>query len=632
MSPEIAHDSAPGTRRGSGLDAWPLLAELTGPADLAAMSGRQLAELAGQIRALMVESVCASGGHLGAGLGVVELTIALHRVFDSPGDALLFDTGHQSYPHKILTGRGGRLTTLRRAGGLSGYPCRAESEHDWIENSHASTALAYADGLAKAFQLRGERDRRVIAVVGDGAMTGGLAFEALNNLAAAPDRPVIVVLNDNTRSYDPTTGALADHLARLRAGAEAARGSNVFTDLGLAYLGPVDGHDIPALETALREAAGIGRPVVVHAVTLKGHGYRPAETDEADRMHACGIIDPATGAPRTAARPSWTSVFAREIASMGAERADLVALTAAMRLPVGLGEFSARFPDRVFDSGIAEQHAVASAAGLAMGGLHPVVCLYATFLNRAYDQVLLDLALHRLPVTLVLDRAGITGPDGPSHHGMWDLALLSRIPGLRLAAPRDPARLRTLLREALDVGDGPTALRFPKATAGPDIEALARLDGMDVLHRTPHAPLDVLLVAIGATAPAVLDAARILSEDGIGATVVDPRWVAPVKPALLHLIARHRTAVTVEDGIADGGVGSLIAHHLAGERITTPVRALGLPTAFIAHGERADLLAHAGITGPRIARSAAVLLAPGSEPITPAVPGTPRAQPTWSAP
>jgi 1-deoxy-D-xylulose-5-phosphate synthase len=601
------------------------------PERLRALDAGELARLAGEIRALLVAEVCATGGHLGASLGVVELTIALHRVFNSPHDALLFDTGHQSYPHKILTSRAGRFTTLRQADGLSGYPSRAESEHDWIENSHASTALAYADGLAKAFQHTGRTDRRVVAVVGDGALTGGLSFEGLNSLGAA-GRPVIIVLNDNARSYDPTVGALAAHLARLRTLSPGACQPNVFTDLGFAYLGPVDGHDIPVLEATLHAAAALDRPVLVHAITMKGRGYPPAEADAEDRMHAVGVIDPVTALPRAAPAPSWTSVFAQEITSLGAEREQIVALTAAMRLPVGLGPFSDAFPDRVFDSGIAEQHLVASAAGLAMGGLHPVACVYATFLGRAFDQVLMDVALHRLPVTFVLDRAGITGPDGPSHHGQFDLAILSRVPGMRIAAPRDPARLRTLLREAIDTRDGPTALRFPKAAAGPDIPALADIDGLDILYRGPHARRDVLFVAIGATAAACVQAARLLARRGIGATVADPRWVAPINPALGSLAARHRVAVCVEDGVAEGGIGALLCHQCVRAGIATPVHALGLPAAFIPHGERADLLAQAGISGPSLAATARALIS-RSDAALPALPQGPLIHPpAWSLP
>ncbi|WP_030772223.1 1-deoxy-D-xylulose-5-phosphate synthase [Streptomyces sp. NRRL F-2664] len=587
---------------------YPLLASLTSLDALRALPAEQLPVLAAEMRGLLVQSVTATGGHLGVGLGVVELTMALHRVFSSPRDAIIFDTGHQSYPHKILTGRAGGFTRLRQAGGLSGYPSRAESQHDWVENSHASTGLAYADGLAKAFKLTGQTDRRTVAVVGDGALTGGMAFEALNNIGAS-GRPVIIVLNDNGRSYDPTAGSLAHHLTQLRQGG-VPLSQNLFTRLGLAYTGPLDGHDTTALEEAFHQAAALHRPVIVHTITQKGRGYAPAEADPADRMHACGVVDPATGKAARPSKPSWTALFGQEITALAEERSDIVALTAAMRLPVGLGAFSARFPERTFDSGIAEQHAVTCAAGLAMGGLHPVVCLYATFLNRAFDQLLMDVGLHRLPVTFVLDRAGITGPDGPSHHGMWDLALLSRIPGLRLAAPRDPARLSTLLREAVDICDGPTALRYPKATAGPDIDAIASLDGIDILHRTPHRPLDVLLVAIGVTATACLDAARHLAVLGLGSTVVDPRWAAPVNPALGSLAARHRLTLTVEDGIADGGIGTLVAHHCSASGISGPVHTIGLPTTYLAHGERDDLLASAGITGPSIADSACRHLSP----------------------
>ncbi|MFI5987526.1 1-deoxy-D-xylulose-5-phosphate synthase [Streptomyces sp. NPDC051555] len=584
-----------------------LLALAGTPKGLRALPAEQMARLAAEIRTRLITTVTATGGHLGASLGVVELTIALHRVFDSPHDAILFDTGHQTYPHKILTGRSAGFASLRQAGGLSGYPSRSESEHDWSENSHASTSLALADGLAKAFHLTQAGHRRAVAVIGDGALTGGVAFEALNSIGAT-GRPVIVILNDNSRSYDPTTGALAAHLTRLRAGDDQTRLRNVFTDLGFAYLGPVDGHDTAALETALRQAAATGRPVIVHAVTEKGRGYGPAEADTDDRMHACGIVDPTTGRPRTPAKHSWTDVFGAEIAAIGAERPDVVALTAAMRLPVGLGEFSARFPDRLFDSGIAEQHAVASAAGLAMGGLHPVVCLYASFLNRAHDQLLMDVALHHLPVTLVLDRAGITGPDGASHHGMWDLPLLATIPGMRVAAPRDPSRLKALLREALAVDDGPTALRFPKAAAGPDIEAIATMDGIDLLHRTPHTALDVLIIAVGTTAPACLDAAALLAGRHLGVTVADPRWVLPVEPALAHLAGRHRLTVTVEDGITDGGVGTLIARHCTDLGITTPLQTIGLPTTFLTHGDRTTLLTDAGLSATGIADTVLALL------------------------
>ena len=477
-----------------------VLDAISGPADLRGLDPDDLTALSAEIRDLLVHTVARTSGHLGPNLGVVELTIALHRVFDSPTEPILFDVGHQAYVHKILTGRAGLMPTLRQTGGLSGYPSRAESPHDWIENSHASTALSYADGMAKAFEARGER-RPVVAVVGDGALTGGMCWEALNNIAVA-DRPVIIVVNDNGRSYSPTVGGLARRLSGLRLSPSyertlrQVRGAlertpvvgpplfdalhgmkrglkdllqpqGLFEDLGLKYLGPVDGHDIAAVEDALRLARGFDGPVVVHAATRKGYGYAPAENDEADQMHQSSGFDPVTGLPTKSRGTTWTSVFGDELVSIGETRDDVVAITAAMCDPTGLPAFRQRFPGRTYDVGIAEQHAVTSAAGLASGGLHPVVAVYATFLNRAFDQLLMDVALHRLPVTLVLDRAGITGQDGPSHNGMWDLALLGMVPGLRLGAPRDETTLRRLLREAVD------GLRRPHRAPLPEDPAAA---------------------------------------------------------------------------------------------------------------------------------------------------------------
>ncbi|MFE7123172.1 1-deoxy-D-xylulose-5-phosphate synthase [Streptomyces sp. NPDC057617] len=573
-----------------------LLSRIEGPDDVRALPSGLLPALAHEIREFLVEKVCAAGGHLGPNLGVVELTVALHRVFDSPREPVLFDIGHQAYVHKILTGRQD-FGRLRQRGGLSGYLRRAESAHDWIENSHASTVLGYADGLARARALSGIRDP-VVAVIGDGALTGGMAWEALNNLGTA-ELPVIAVLNDNGRSYAPTGGGLGAHLAELRnravPAAPAPGTGNVFTGLGLAYLGPVDGHDVEAVESALREARALHRPVVVHTVTVKGKGYSPAEDDEADRLHAVGRVDPLTATPLSTPGPTWTSVFAAELAALGAEREDLVALTASMLRPTGLLPFAERFPERVFDVGIAEQHAVAAAAGLALGGRHPVVALYATFLNRAFDQVLMDVALHGLPVTFVLDRAGITGPDGPSHHGMWDLTLLGAVPGLRIAAPRDGARVRELLREAVATGDGPTALRLPKASAGEDLPAVDRLDGLDILHSAAPLPPDVLLVGAGAMAGPAVAAARGLAGRGVGVTVADPRWVLPVRPALVRLAARHRLAVSVEDGGRTGGAGAALAQACAEAGVSTPVSALGLPRDFLPQGSRAGLLGDYGL-------------------------------------
>ncbi|RAJ69901.1 1-deoxy-D-xylulose-5-phosphate synthase [Streptomyces sp. Amel2xB2] len=574
------------------------LGRITGPQALKELPPGRFPELAGEIREFLIEQVASTGGHLGPNLGVVELTLALHRVFDSPSDRIVFDTGHQSYVHKMLTGRQSGFGSLRSAGGLSGYPAREESEHDHVENSHASTALSYADGLAKAQQLRGEEHRTVVAVIGDGALTGGMAWEAMNNLGRG-GRRAVVVLNDNGRSYAPTAGSLAEHLAALRSG--DAEGGNLFRIMGFDYLGPVDGHDVAAVEEALREAVRSNGPVVVHCVTEKGRGYAPAERDEADRMHGIGVIDPATGRGAASGSPSWTRVFGTELTKIAERRPDVVALTAAMLQPVGLAEFAERHPERVFDVGIAEQHAATSAAGLAMGGLHPVVCLYATFLNRAVDQIMMDVALHRLPVTFVLDRAGVTGPDGASHHGMWDVSLLNTVPGMRVGAPRDAARLAELLAEAVELRDGPSALRFPKGGTGADVPALRRMDGLDILHRTKSRPLEVLLVSTGVLAQPAVGAAELLAEEGFGVTVVDPRWLLPVNPTLVHLASRHRLVVCAEDGVRAGGAGSALATACADAGTTTPVHVAGLPGEFLAHGKRPDILAGHGLTAESLA-------------------------------
>ena len=619
-----------------------LLETIQSPADLRLLPAEELPRLAEEIRDFLIEAVTRTGGHLGPNLGVVELTIALHRVFDSPKDRILFDTGHQSYVHKVLTGRQD-FSRLKAAGGLSGYPSRAESEHDVIENSHASTVLGYADGLAKANELQGRDDRSVVAVIGDGALTGGMAWEALNNIAEARTRPLVIVVNDNERSYAPTIGGLANHLATLRTtqgyerflswgkealqrtpgvGApiyEALHGAKkgfkdavapqgMFEDLGLKYIGPIDGHDPQALESALKRAKGFGGPVIVHCLTEKGRGYRPAELDEADHFHQVGAIDPITCEPlRPSSGISWTSVFGGELVEIGKERSDVVAITAAMLQPVGLGKFAKEFPDRIYDVGIAEQHAAVSAAGLATGGLHPVVAVYATFLNRAFDQVLMDVALHKCGVTFVLDRAGVTGTDGASHNGMWDMSILQVVPGLRLAAPRDADQLRAELREALDVDDAPTVVRFPKAEVGPPIPAIERIGGVDVLMRTaePGTAPDVLIVAVGTMAPACLDAAALLTADGLTATVVDPRWVKPVDPALTELAARHRLVVTVEDNGRVGGVGSAVAMALRDAEIDIPTRELGITQEFLAHASRSEILDQLGLTGPGVAAQTA---------------------------
>ncbi|MGH3226974.1 MAG: 1-deoxy-D-xylulose-5-phosphate synthase [Streptosporangiaceae bacterium] len=611
-----------------------LLECINGPEDLKRLSQDQLSLLAGEIRDVLIEwaqgpTVAKTSGHLGPNLGVVELTIAIHRVFDSPKDKIVFDTGHQSYVHKLLTGRSARFGTLRQRGGLTGYPSRAESEHDLVENSHASTSLSYADGLAKAYKLRGEPDRTVVAVIGDGALTGGMAWEALNNIAAAKDSRLVMIVNDNGWSYQPTIGGLAEHLAAIRVnpryehvldyiktslsraplvGApiygtlhgikkgikDVLQPQVMFEDLGIKYVGPIDGHDERLVESALRHARDFGGPVIVHAITKKGFGYPAAEQNEIDCLHQV----PAAGAqPGT-----WSRVFGDELLAIGARRPDVVAITAAMLYPTGLAQFAAVYPDRVYDVGIAEQHAVTSAAGLAMGGLHPVVAVYSTFLNRAFDQVMMDVALHGLPVTFVLDRAGVTGPDGASHHGMWDGSILQLVPGMKIAAPRDAKRIVELLNEAVDVSDGPTALRFPKGNVGGEVEAIAKLGGMDVL-RSPAAGLaeDVLLVGVGPMALMGLEIADRLAGHGIGVTVVDPRWTKPVDEALVGAARQHRLVATVEDNGRVGGFGDAVARLLRDHDVDVPVKTLGLPQEFLAHGSRAEVLEEAGLTPQQLA-------------------------------
>jgi 1-deoxy-D-xylulose-5-phosphate synthase len=614
-----------------------MLEQIRGPADLQHLSQSQLSDLAQEIREFLIHKVAATGGHLGPNLGVVELTLGLHRVFDSPHDPIIFDTGHQAYVHKMLTGRSHEFDTLRKKGGLSGYPSRSESEHDWVESSHASSALSYADGLAKAFQLSGHRNRHVVAVVGDGALTGGMCWEALNNIAASK-RPVVIVVNDNGRSYAPTIGGFAEHMAGLRLqpgyekvldeGKRALRGvplvgelcyqclhsvkagikdalspQVMFTDLGLKYVGPIDGHDEHAVETALRQARNFNAPVIVHVVTRKGMGYPPAENDEAEQMHSCGPIDPETGLATSVPGPGWTSAFSDALIGYAARRRDIVAITAAMPGPTGLSPFRQRFPDRFFDVGIAEQHAMTSAAGLAMGGMHPVVAIYSTFLNRAFDQLMMDVALHNLPVTMVLDRSGVTGPDGASHNGMWDLSMLGIVPGMRVAAPRDGTRLREELGEALDVNDGPTALRFPKGDVGEDIPALKRRDGVDVLA-APADGLseDVLLVAVGPFATMALAVAERLRNQGIGVTVVDPRWVLPVPAAIGEFAVTHKLVATIEDNGVAGGVGSAVSAALRRAEIDVPCRDVGLPQEFFAQASRGEVLAEVGLTEQNVAR------------------------------
>ncbi|KRE78737.1 1-deoxy-D-xylulose-5-phosphate synthase [Arthrobacter sp. Soil763] len=622
-----------------------ILETIRNPQDLSKLSQAQLDQLAAEVREFLIGNVSQTGGHLGPNLGVVELTIAVHRIFDSPRDSIVFDTGHQSYVHKLLTGRQD-FSTLRQQGGLSGYPDRGESEHDIVESSHASSSLSWADGISRARQLTGDGDRYVIAVVGDGALTGGMAWEAINNIAADKKRRVVIVVNDNGRSYAPTVGGVADYLASLRPTIDSLRAApayegaldwwkkrlqnggpagqftykslhamkkgikdwwapqGMFEDLGMKYIGPVDGHNLQAMENALATAKNYAGPVIVHAMTEKGHGYAPARAHEADQFHAVGIIDPETGEPTEAGgAKSWTSVFADEIAEIADERKDIVGITGAMLIPVGLHKFAARHPERVFDVGIAEQHALTSAAGMAFGGLHPVVAVYATFLNRAFDQLLMDVALHKAGVTVVLDRAGVTGPDGASHHGMWDMAMVQIVPGLHLAAPRDATRLREELREAVAVEDAPTVIRYSKGTVGAEVEAIERLsDGVDVLARRPagSSENDVLIVSVGAMSELALDVSSRLGAQGISSTVVDPRWVLPVPKSVVALASHHRLVVCIEDGVRAGGVGSRIRQEMRAAGVDTALNEVGLPVEFLDHGSRNQVLERVGLTAQQI--------------------------------
>jgi 1-deoxy-D-xylulose-5-phosphate synthase len=569
-------------------------------------------------------------------LGVVELTIAIHRAFESPKDVIVFDTGHQSYVHKMLTGRGGAFDTLRQRGGISGYPNRRESEHDVIENSHASTALSWGDGISRGFSLQGANDRHVVVVVGDGALTGGMSWEALNNIAPEQKRNLVIVINDNERSYSPTIGGVATYLSTLRVtsgyekfldwGKEVLHKTPVvgmpiyetlhgmkkgikdivapqgmFEDLGLKYLGPIDGHDIAAMERALRQAKDYGAPILVHAITEKGKGHQPAVADEAEKFHAVGVIDPESGEPLAKSGTSWTKVFAQELVEIGKTREDIVAITAAMLGPTGLDQFQAAYPERTIDVGIAEQHAVTSAAGLAFTGLHPVVAVYSTFLNRAFDQMLLDVALHKAGVTFVLDRSGVTGDDGPSHHGIWDLALTGIVPTMHVAAPRDGARLKELLREAVEISDAPSMVRFPKGAVQEDIPAFERRDGIDVLYRGESA--DVLMISVGAMAAIAVEAASSAYREGVGVTVIDPRWVKPLPESLVRMAERYKSVVVLEDGIRHAGIGSSISEMFRDAGVLIPLHSIGVPLEFIEHSKRGQILSDIGITAQSIARS-----------------------------
>ena len=614
-----------------------ILETVHGPRDLDKLTNDQLIELSGEIREFLVREVARSGGHLGPNLGVVEMTIAIHRVFDSPKDSIVFDTGHQSYVHKLLTGRQD-FSKLREKGGLAGYPQRSESIHDIVESSHASSSLSWADGISRAYSMSGQKDRHVVAVVGDGALTGGMTWEALNNISHDNARNLIIIVNDNGRSYAPTIGGMARFLdsVRTRKGyrnlhfsssrffakmgpyarafyrgirggvhgflSRFTNNQDLYANLDIKYLGPVNGHDVKAMEAVLRQAKSYGAPVIVHAITEKGKGYEPARQDIDDQFHAVGKIDPATGkALSSSSSLGWTDVFGDELVAQAGHNEKIVAMTAAMLRPTGLHKMLERYPERIIDVGIAEQHAVTSAAGLAFGGMHPVVAIYATFVNRAFDQVLMDVALHKAGVTFVLDRSGVTGPDGPSHHGVWDLALLQMVPHIRLAAPRDATRLREELAEALAVQDAPTVIRFPKGSVASDIDAVRRcVDGVDVLLEAAHK--DVLIVAIGAFAQLGLEVAARLAQQGIGATVVDPRWVVPVPTSIIDMARDHRLVITLEDGIRVGGIGTRIRQDLRSAGVDTAVDELGLPDEFIDHATREEILAEAGLTAQDIAR------------------------------
>ena len=613
-----------------------LLSRVKSPSDLARMSPEELNALSGEIREFLIEKVSRTGGHLGPNLGIVELTIALHRVFHSPHDVIVFDTGHQSYVHKILTGRAEGFEKLRQRGGISGYPSRIESEHDVVENSHASTALSWADGIARGFMVQGIVDRTVVAVVGDGSLTGGMAWEALNNIAASEGLRLVIVVNDNERSYSPTIGGVATYLSTLRATRgyekfldwgkgvlertpvvghpiyETLHGmkkgikdivapQGMFEDLGLKYLGPVDGHDIEALEKVLIKAKKFEGPVLVHAITEKGRGHAPAINDEAEKFHAVGVVDPETGEPLSKGGKTWTNVFADSLVEIGKKRSDIVAITAAMLGPTGLDKFQREFPERTFDVGIAEQHATTSAAGMAFAGLHPVVAVYSTFLNRAFDQLLLDVGLHKAGVTFVLDRSGITGDDGPSHHGIWDLALTGIVPNIHVAAPRDGKRLEELLNEALEISDAPSMIRFPKGGVSPELPAFETRSGLDVLYRGEST--DVLLISVGAMAHLAVEAAASAYREGVGVTVVDPRWIKPLPiDALVTMSSRYSQCVVIEDGIEHAGVASTLSEEFRQRGIEIPIHSIGVPLTYIEHSKRGEILEDLGLTSQNIAR------------------------------
>ncbi|PIF03121.1 MAG: 1-deoxy-D-xylulose-5-phosphate synthase [Propionibacterium sp.] len=614
-----------------------VLGKIKSPQDLRNLKKSELTDLAAEIRSFLVKKVSRTGGHLGPNLGVVELTIGLHLAFDSPTDPIVFDTGHQSYVHKILTGRVAEFDFLRQQGGLSGYPSRAESEHDWVENSHASTALSWAEGLAKAKRLKSQPGT-VVAVVGDGSLTGGMAWEALNNIAGDGDLGLVVVVNDNGRSYTPTVGGLAQHLSFLRTDRryETALGiikrnvrkipllglpvyamlhgmkaglkdwlapQGMFSDLGIKYIGPIDGHDIDAVTNSLVQAKQFGAPVIVHCITRKGNGFAAAENNEQDHFHAVGQINELTGEPLADNNhDTWTKSFGTALVEIGEKNENVVALTAAMLHPTGLAEFADRYPDRVFDVGIAEQHAMTSAAGLAAGGLHPVFAVYATFLNRAFDQLLMDVALHGEGVTVVLDRSGVTGPDGASHNGIWDVSLAGMIPGLWLGEPRDGDQLKVLLDRSIAIADRPTVLRFSKERLPDPIPAISQHGSgdevIDVLFSTDQAK--ILIIGYGQLAGLAVEVAQFLAEKDIPAVVVDPMWALPVRESLIDLVAEYDHVVTIEDNLLAGGIGERLRRLCGEKNHCCDIQNFGVADGFPKHGTRQEILREAGLDSTQI--------------------------------
>ena len=611
-----------------------ILESIESPADLRKLDQAHLTQLAAEVRAFLVEQTSRSGGHLSPNLGVVELTFALHRVFESPKDAIVWDTGHQAYVHKIVTGRSRDFARLRQAGGLSGYPSRNESEHDFVENSHASTSLSYALGIAEA-RLRKGVGGHVIAVIGDGALTGGMAYEALNQIAHLQPPNLIIVINDNGRSYAPTVGGLARHLSQLRVDPRYERikedisrllrdmplvgptadqaayrvkeslkqllqPSTIFETLGIKYAGIVDGHDEPALEEVLSRSKRLRAPTVVHVITEKGHGYGPAVDDEVDKLHGVGAFDPLTGRPRST-ELTYTDVFGEALMTAATRRPEVVAITAAMASSTGLLNFAKEFPERFFDVGICEQHAVTFAAGLALAGMHPVVCIYSTFMARAFDQTIMDVALHKLPVVFIIDRAGVTGPDGSSHHGVFDLSFLRLIPNLKIAAPADATELCALLETALS-SDGPIAIRYPKgpvpSTPELPVEPLP-IGRWEELRKGS----DAVIFAVGRMVEVAMEAAERLELQKVSCAVVNSRWIKPVDPRIVDWARAHPVVITVEDNVGAGGFGGAVLETLAPHGLAGRVRVLALPDEFLPQGKASDILREHGLDPAGVAKA-----------------------------